>query len=118
MYTETELQEYLAEIRERVCSRCVERPPNGPPCAPQGKQCGVELHLPKFLEAIHEVDSPLIDPYLDNIHRRVCSQCLRRGCEGCPCPMDYLLVLLVEAVETVDGRRQQGIPQETESPSK
>lgn len=117
MYTEAEVQEYLDEIRERVCTRCVERPPGGPPCAPLGKMCGVELHLPLFLEAVHEVDSPLIEPYLDNIHRRVCSQCVRRGGEGCPCPLDYLLVLLVEAIETVDGRHQQGSPRVAEPAS-
>ena len=110
MYTEAEIQEYLAEVRDQVCSRCVERPPGGPPCAPLGKKCGVELHLPKFLEAIHEVDSPRIGPYLDNIHRRVCSQCARRGCNDCPCPLDYLLVLIVQAVDTVDQRHRQDGP--------
>jgi hypothetical protein len=74
-----------------------------------GKQCGIELHLPKYLEAIHEVDSHLIEPYLDNIHKKVCSQCLRRGCDGCPCPMDYLLVLLVQAIGTVDRRHTDAV---------
>jgi hypothetical protein len=106
MYTTAEMQEYLAEFRDQVCSRCVERPPGGPPCAPLGKKCGVELHLPMYLQAIHEVDSPSIEPYLDNLHRRVCTRCERRGCDGCPCPLDYLLVLMVQAVETVDRRHQ------------
>jgi hypothetical protein len=72
-----------------------------------GKQCGIELYLPRFLEAVHEVNSPFIEPYLDNIHRRICTTCPKRGGEGCPCPLDYLLVLLVRAVETVDQRRQR-----------
>ena len=42
MITETELDEYQDEIRNVVCSRCVERPPGGPPCAPLGKECGIE----------------------------------------------------------------------------
>ena len=105
MYTETELAEYVTEIREQVCSRCIERPPGGPPCAPLGKECGIELHLPEYIEAIHGTDSLLIEPYLDKIHQNVCSHCFRRGQEGCPCPMDYLLVLLADAVETVDRRR-------------
>ena len=33
MVAECELAEYLDEIRREVCSRCVERPPGGPPCA-------------------------------------------------------------------------------------
>lgn len=106
MYSADELQEYLAEIRNQVCSRCVERPSGGPPCAPLGKKCGVERFLPQYVEAIHEVHSPSIEPYLDKLHSAVCGGCDRKGSEGCPCPLDYLLVLMVQAVETVDQRRQ------------
>jgi hypothetical protein len=105
MYTESELKEYVAEIHVKVCSRCVERPPGGPPCAPLGKLCGLELHLPRFLDAIHEVNSPLIAPYLATVRQRVCSGCSHLGCDCCPCPMDYLLVLTAGAVEAVDARR-------------
>src|SRR4029077_17058720 len=107
MYTATELHEYLDEIRDQVCTRCVERPPGGPPCKSLGKMCGIELHLPEYLAAIHEVESGSIEPYLDNIHRRVCPGCALRGGERCPCPLEYLLVLLVQAVETVDQRQRE-----------
>ena len=109
MFALAQLAEYRTEIRKRVCSRCVERPPAGPPCAPLGKRCGLELHLPMFLDAIHEVDSPLIEPYLEAIRQRVCSQCSMLGSDGCPCPMDYLLVLTVDAVEAVDARRARAL---------
>jgi hypothetical protein len=108
MYTEAEVQEYLEEIREQVCSHCVERPPGGPPCAPLGHKCGVEMHLTDYLQAIHEVESSRIEPYLDKMHRQVCSHCSLRGVDRCPCPLDHLLVLLVQAVETVDLRRRAG----------
>ena len=106
MYTAAELQEYLDEIREQVCSRCVERPPGGPPCEPLGKRCGVEVHLPLFLDAVREVNSPLIEPYAENIRRRVCAQCVNQAGESCPCPLDYLRVLIVQAIEAVDQRHQ------------
>jgi hypothetical protein len=105
MNRESVTEEYLDEIRAQVCDRCVEKAPGGPPCAPMGKMCGIEMHLPAYVKAIHEVQSPFIEPYLDRLHQSVCSQCARKGCDGCPCPMDYLLVLLVQAVETVDQRR-------------
>ena len=105
MYTNVELDEYLDEIREQVCSKCVERLSGGPPCAPLGKQCGVEQFLPEYLEAIHSVDSPTIEPYLEALRGRVCEGCDRHGCSECPCPLDYLFVLMVQAVETVDRRR-------------
>lgn len=106
MVTETDTNEYLEEIRREVCSRCVERPPGGPPCAPLGKSCGIELHLPELIESIGQVHSPGIAPYLRHNRAGICSHCAFLHSSICPCPMDYLSVLLVEAVETVDERRK------------
>jgi hypothetical protein len=105
MVTEVQLGEYLDEIRVQVCSRCVERPPGGPPCAPLGKQCGVEMHLPALINAIHEVKSGLIEPYLNNNQLRICEHCALHKTDRCPCPLSDLAVLIVQAVETVDQRR-------------
>jgi hypothetical protein len=110
MLTKAQLDEYLAEIREQVCSRCVERPPDGPPCAPVGKQCGIEMHLPQVIDAIHEVQSNWIEKYLDHNRQRICEGCVLHHSHLCPCPMDYLAVLLVQAVETVDLRHEQKEP--------
>src|SRR6266536_1155463 len=107
MLAEAELAEYLEEIRKEVCSRCVERPEGGPPCAFQGKQCGIEMHLPQLVEAVREVYSDYIGPYLANNYCKICQHCTLLDSSDCPCPMDYLGVLLVQAVETVDGRRTQ-----------
>jgi hypothetical protein len=115
MYTEAQLREYLEEIRTQVCSRCVERPPGGPPCLPMGKFCGIELHLPEYLDAIHQIDSGVIEPYLDNMRSQVCSHCDQKECSICPCPMDYLSVLLVQSIETVDQRRSESLPAATSS---
>jgi len=97
----------MDEIRKDVCSRCVERPPEGPPCAPLGKQCGIEMHLPKIIDSIHGVHSDLIGPYLYANRKQICEKCALLHSSICPCPMDYLSVLLVQAVETVDRRRQE-----------
>jgi hypothetical protein len=108
MATAIELNEYLDEIRREVCARCIEKPPGGPPCAPLGKACGIELHLPQLIESIHQVDSPSIVPYLDHNRSEICAKCSFLHSSICPCPMDYLSVLLVEAVEEVDRRREAG----------
>jgi hypothetical protein len=105
MLTEQELAEYLGEIREQVCSRCPERPPGGPPCAPLGKECGVEMHLPQLIDSIHAVQSQRIDAYLALNRMEICTHCAFLHSSLCPCPMDYLAVLIVEAVEAVDQRR-------------
>ena len=108
MMAEADVAEYLDEIRKQVCSRCVERPPGGPPCLPLGKECGVEMHLPQLIEAIDEIQSGSIIPYLENNQQRICEHCHRLDdFSVCPCPLKYLAVLIVQAVETVDLRRQQ-----------
>jgi|ERR1017187_4272537 hypothetical protein len=107
MVTQVELGEYLDEIREEVCSQCVERPPGGPPCVPLGKMCGVELHLENLVESIHQVRSNRIAPYLDHNRHEICEKCAFLHRSVCPCPMDYLAILVVKAVEAVDERRRQ-----------
>jgi hypothetical protein len=106
MLAELAVADYLKEIREQVCSRCVERPVGGPPCAPLGKQCGVELHLPELIESIHEVHSVSLTPYLEHNREGICEHCAFFHSSICPCPMDYLSTLIVEAVERVDRRAQ------------
>src|SRR5262249_54577628 len=50
--------------------------------------------------------SGLIAPYIENNQKKICSHCALRHHSECPCPMDRLAVLVVEAVETVDDERQ------------
>ena len=105
MVSEGQLAEYLEEIRKEVCSVCIDRPPGGPPCEPLGKLCGIELNLPQIVDAVHSVRSEALDPYIDALHEQVCGQCAVRPSHHCPCPLEYLLELAVEAVEAVDERR-------------
>jgi hypothetical protein len=107
MVAAADTQEYLAMIRENVCRYCPERPAGGPPCLPLGKVCGVELHLPALIEAIHQVKSGLIAPYIENNQNRICAHCAFLHSSVCPCPMERLAVLIVEAVEEVDDERQR-----------
>jgi hypothetical protein len=100
-----ELDEYLAAIRSGVCSHCIDRPPGGPPCAPLGKRCGIELNLARLVDAVHRVHSGAIDPYIEEFHTEVCTHCSERLRNQCPCPLDYLLTLAVQAIESVDQRR-------------
>ena len=107
MISQTELQEYLEEIREQVCSRCVERPEGGPPCGPLGKPCGIELHLPQLIDAVHNVQSDWLSPYLASNREKICPHCpFRWDSYHCPCPMEELIGLIVPAIEAVDRRRE------------
>jgi hypothetical protein len=105
MSTENEYGEYLAELRQEVCSRCIERPPGMPPCEPHGKGCGIEQHIPELVQICRSTNSVLIDPYIEQLHDMICTQCKLKDTPACPCPLDYLLQLAVEAVERVERRR-------------
>lgn len=102
MYARTELAPYMAAIRDRVCSRCIERPPGGPPCLPLGKRCGIEINLAQLVESVRGVDSQTMEPYIEAFHDGVCEDCANRLTSHCPCPLDSLLLLAVEAIESVD----------------
>lgn len=106
MYAQSELDDYMAEIRLQVCSHCIERPPGGPPCAPFGKRCGIELHLSEMVDVVHSSKSDLIDPYIHRLHDDVCTHCTNRPTDQCPCPLEYLCILAVQAIETVDERKR------------
>jgi hypothetical protein len=96
---------YLAELRNHVCAVCIERQEGAPPCAPLGKNCGIEQHVPKLVEICRHTESVLMDPYIDKLHAQICEDCAFKDEPACPCPLDYLLQLAVEAVENVERRR-------------
>jgi hypothetical protein len=106
MVANVDLEDYLAEIRKQVCSRCIERPEGGPPCAPLGKRCGIELNLRQLVDSVHGVHSKAMDRYMDHFHDEVCAQCPALNTEDCPCALKYLLLLAVQAIEDVDARRE------------
>jgi hypothetical protein len=97
-----ESDKYLAALRSQVCSHCIQRGPDCPPCAPHGKACGIEAHLPELVELCRTTNSAQMSEYIDNLHDRICSDCPDRETAACPCPLDYLLQLAVEAIESVD----------------
>ena len=105
VHGDDKLAEYRAELRTEVCSRCIERRSGTPPCGEVGGGCGLELHLAELVEMCRTTDSALIDPYIENLHEKICAHCERHDKPPCPCPLDYLLQLAVEAIERVERRR-------------
>jgi hypothetical protein len=58
------------------------------------------------VDVAHGVSSKSMEPYETHFHDEVCAVCNLRKTRHCPCPLDYLLPLAVEAVEAVDQRRR------------
>ena len=51
--------------------------------------------------------SDQIEPYLHCNRHDICETCAYHHSDHCPCPMDTLAVLVVEAIEAVERRRRQ-----------
>jgi hypothetical protein len=47
-----------------------------------------------------------MDPYVERFHSDVCTHCTNQSTKHCPCPLDHLLLLAVQAIDAVDQRRQ------------
>jgi hypothetical protein len=105
METAHEYDEHLAALREEVCGHCIERLPGAPPCGSLNKGCGIEEHVPKLAAICRSTQSALMEPYIEKLHDEICPQCKYQDTPSCPCPLDYLLQLAVEAVEKVERRR-------------
>jgi hypothetical protein len=96
MDSDLTLAEHVKELRQRVCHRSIEKPfcgpydPPGKPCVPRGGRCGIELDLPQFIEVV------------ESFYGQVCPQCSARNSKQCPCPLNGLLSLAVEAIGTID----------------
>ena len=104
MVASPELSEYQEALREEVCRRCIERRPGAPPCGPFGKSCGIENHVQELVDICRQTNSRCIDPYIQKLHETVCETCESKDSPSCPCPLDYLMLLAVEAVENVQSR--------------
>jgi hypothetical protein len=106
MLTPVEHAEYLAELREPICSHCIQRGPDCPPCAPpHGRPCGIEAHLVDLVEICRTTDTAPMASYIEKLHDLVCPTCEYKDSSACPCPLNYLLQLAVEAIEAVESRR-------------
>ncbi len=99
--------EYLAEIRERVCARCPQRSPDGPPYHRACRSCGIELQLPSIVESVRDTGDELSEFDEAPDRGKVCAQCHCLGGGYCPCAAAPLAALLVRAVIAVDERREQ-----------
>jgi hypothetical protein len=73
------------------------------------------MHLPALIDAIHDINSPWIQQYLEHNRETICEKCAFHHASVCPCPMDGLIFLVVKAVDTVDQRHAETPVQACES---
>jgi hypothetical protein len=106
------LRQLEQRFREKICSVCIDRKPDGTCDYDQQGTCTLIQKIPEAVEAISRVNSPYLDPYIESLRKRVCEQCLRRDANGeCGprdtdrCMLDSYLPLVVEVIEEYFGEK-------------
>ena len=105
------LIELEAIVRNRICSVCTERKPDGGCGLEDPFSCALFRLFPNVARAIQSVQSDDIYPYIEAIRRDVCSVCQDQASDGTcetrrqvQCALDAYLLLVVEAIEEATGR--------------
>jgi len=98
---------YMDALRAQVCSVCLDQKDDGR-CGLDRRQCVLEAHLPKVVEAVLSLQSDRMQDYEDAIRALVCADCGQEDAAGhCGardkglCALDTYLYLVVAAVEQV-----------------
>ena len=93
-------------MREKICSVCIDRNPDGSCDRREEGRCTLMEKLPLAAEVVLQVHSDRMEPYIEAIRTHLCSQCDHRYPDGScapretdQCMLNSYLPLVVEAIE-------------------
>lgn len=109
-------EQYLEAVEKKVFRACIdEKDGAGNLRFNTEAQCIIKRFLPEIVEAVSSVNSDTIDPYFDEIRRKVCTQCEYLKPDGncdvkerADCCLDRYLVLIVRAIEEAEQEYRTG----------
>ena len=98
---------YLQAIKEKVCSHCIERGPNGECRISSDKVCTIESNYERIVSAVLSASSDRYEDYIGALRRNVCQDCGYGSPTSCDdrdhveCPLDRYYPMIVDAVELI-----------------
>ncbi len=105
------LDEYWKAVQHKVCESCVDGNGAGSCRLSLVRGCALKSRFPDIVKAVRSVKSEYAQPYADAIRQMVCVSCRHQSSDGhcslrteLDCGLDRYLVLVVEAIESVDFR--------------
>ena len=108
----TEL-EYWEALQAKICSKCADGDGRGGCMIAQGRECALRVYFPQILDAINAVYSPSIEPYEEQLRRRVCGVCSHQTADGTcrlrndvECALDRYFPLVVQVIEDTQLRKR------------
>jgi hypothetical protein len=110
--TPERLRQLEQRFREKICTVCIDRKPDGSCDYDEQGTCTLMQKIPEAVEAVSRVDSPYLEPYIQSLRKTVCERCLLRDGNGeCGprdtdrCMLDSYLPLVVEVIEEHFGKK-------------
>ncbi len=102
-----DLQELEGRLKEVICAVCTDRGVGGTCNLQIVKECPMILHLPRLVEVVRSVHSPLMEDYVEKVRQDICSICENSWSDGVECDvrsenhcaMDSYLLPIVQIID-------------------
>ena len=106
-------QEYWEALRHKVCAKCLDSDGTGACLIAPGRECAMKSHLPAIIDAVNSVYSPSIEPYVEQLRKKVCASCTSQRPGGScslrddtECALDRYYPLIVQVIEEAQRKKR------------
>jgi hypothetical protein len=106
-------QEYWEALQARICTRCADGDGVGGCRIAPGRTCAIETHFPRIIASVNSVYSPSIEPYEEQLRKRVCGVCKEQAADGTcqlrdtiDCALDRYFPLIVQVIEETQLKKR------------
>jgi len=108
-------EKYLQEIRQRVCSKCIDRTASGLCTASTFEACAINRYLPEIIDIVLSGPPAEYDEYVSRLRSKVCSACGRQSPDGrcdlrddVECALDRYFPVIIEAIRDAAAAGNKG----------
>ncbi|HMK38315.1 MAG TPA: hypothetical protein VK569_03175 [Bacteroidota bacterium] len=109
-------EEYWDALQRKICAKCVDGDGHGGCLIAHGRDCAIKTHFPQIIESVNSVFSPSVEPYVEQLRKRVCAVCTSQSSGGecrlrdeTECALDRYFPLIVQVIEETQlKKRLQG----------
>ena len=106
-------QEYREALHAKICSRCADGDGTGACRIAPGRTCAIETHFERIIASVNSVYSPSIEPYEEQLRKRVCGVCREQAADGTcrlrdevDCALDRYFPLIVQVIEETQLKKR------------
>jgi biotin carboxylase len=106
-------EEYWEALQQKICAKCIDGDGTGACLIAPGSDCAMKRHFPQIIETVNAVFSPSIEPYVDQLRKKVCAVCTGQSPEGAchvrdetECALDRYFPLIVQVIEETQLKKR------------